>query len=215
MNIIHIKNKKFRKYALWFALLFTEVILGCITQSHIFVIAVALLGVISALFSAEGWYATHFVFLIYAAGSMTVAWHHELYGEVLAMGISALGSMIAIITWRRNLQRNKVRTRSLTWKNWILVILSFIAIGVISYVYMLQTGGTLPILNALVMGLTITAEFLFMLRYCESYVLYFIDDIALILMWALTGNWILVCSCVISTLCTVYGIKNWKDLRRE
>lgn len=212
MNTIQKNKAKISKYALWTALLFTELILGFITQSNIFAIVVAILGVMSAICSAEGWYSTHFVFLVYAAGSMMIAWAHQLYGEVIAMGISALGSLIAIITWRKNLRRHTVRTRELTGWKWVLTLFGFIVIGVIAYLCITSSGGELPILNSIVMGLTITAELLFMMRYCESYILYFIDDIALMLIWALTGNWILVGSCAISTLFTIYGMRNWKRL---
>ena len=215
MNTIQKNKAKFSKYALWITLLCTELLLGYLTQSHAFAIAVAILGVISAICSAEGWYSTHFVFLAYAAGSMMSAWHHQLYGEVIAMGISALGSLIAIVTWRKNLRRHTVRTRELNWWKWVLTLVGFIVIGVIAYLCITRFGGELPILNSVVMGLTITAEFLFMMRYCESYVLYFIDDIALMLIWALTGNWILVCGCAISTLFTVYGMRNWKRLLQQ
>ena len=212
MDTIRKYTTKYGKYALWIALLCTELLIGYITQSHAIAIGVAILGVISAICSAEGWYATHFVFLVYAAGSIAIAWHHQLYGEVVAMSLSALGSLIAIITWRKNLRKQTVRTRELTWGKWILTLLGFIIIEVLAYLCITHVGGELPVLNSIVMGLTITAEFLFMMRYCESYILYFIDDIALMLIWALTGNWILMCSCAISTLFTIYGMRNWKRL---
>jgi nicotinamide mononucleotide transporter PnuC len=214
MDIIHKNRAKIGKYALWIALLCTEIIVGALTQSHIFVTAIAIIGVISAICSAEGLYATHFVFLAYAAGSITIAWHHQLYGEVLAMSISSIGSLIALITWRKNLNRRTVRTRTLNWEQWMLTFVGCLILNVLAYVFITYQG-ELAILNALVVGLTITAEILFMLRYCDSYILYFVDDIVLIAIWALTGNWILVCSCAISTLCTIYGMSNWRKLRQK
>lgn len=216
MDTITQSNKhKYAKYILWLALLCTELILGCITKEHPIVTGVALLGVISAICSAEGWYSTHFVFLAYAAGAATIAWFNQLYGDVVAMGISVLGSCIAIITWRKNLRRHKVKTRHLTWKGWLLTFTCFLILGTAAFICMTSTNTHLPILNTLVLGLVISAECLFTLRYCESYVLYFFGDLVLTLTWTLSGNWILVFTCILNMAFEIYGLFNWRKLARR
>lgn len=206
------QHNRYIKYIFWVLLFCTELLLGSFTNAHPVVICISMLGIVASICSAEGLYITHFLFIAYAIGAACIAWNDKLYGDVITMAISAAGSCVALVTWHKNLRRHTVKTRLLSLKGWVISIICLLCGSVMTYMLMLWTDSHLPILNALVLSAVLSAEWLYILRYCESYIIYFIGDLLLAIIWGLNHNWMMLCTCILQAAFEMYGLVTWKQL---
>ena len=211
-TIANIHKHNYIKYLLWISLLSAQCILSVATQAHPFVFIVAILGAISAIVSAEGWYITNIVFIIYAAGAAMLAWQDRLYGDVLAMIISAAGSFIALFTWRKKLRKHTVKTRQLSGCQWTGIIICSVVMCISNTILLFYAQSEFITLNAIALTAIIVAEIFFSMRYCETYTMEIIGDIALAMIWLCNQNWLLALTCVMDAAFAVYGLYNWKKL---
>ena len=212
MDTIRKYTTKYSKYAPWIALLCTQILVSHITKASPIMTVIAILGAISAIASAEGWYITNPIFILYAAGAAWIAFQDNLFGDVAAMVISGFGSVVALFTWRKNLHKYTIKTQKMTHKQWWVIAGGAISIGLIAYLELWLLHAELPFLNAMLFTAVMLAEILFAHRYCETYILEFIGDITLILIWVLSGNWLLALTCLLDTAFAIYGLYNWREL---
>ena len=206
---------KYTKYTLWIALLFTQSVLSLLTEANPAITIIGILGTIAAITSAEGWYWSNIVFIIYALGSALIAWQDNLYGDLVAMLLSSSGSMVALFTWRRSLKSRKVRTRKMNRAQWLAIIIGGLVVLACVCVILLCINSVYPILNAVVLTAVILAEILFLLSYCETYTIDLLGDAALLIIWCLSGNWILAFTVLVDVTFAIYGLINWQKLCRK
>ena len=206
---------KYTKYTLWIVLLFTQSVLSLLTEATPAITIIGILGTIAAITSAEGWYWSNIVFIIYALGPALIAWQANLYGDLAAMLLSSSGSIVALFTWRHSLKSRKVRTRKMNRAQWLAIIVGGLMVLACVCVMLLCINSAYPILNAIVLTAVILAEILFLLRYCETYTIDLLGDAALFVIWCLSGNWILAFTVLVDITFAIYGLINWQKLCRK
>jgi nicotinamide mononucleotide transporter PnuC len=176
------------------------------------VFVVAMMGAFSAITSAEGWYSTNIIFILYAIGAAILAWQDKLYGDFLAMIISSAGSFIALFTWRKNLRKHVVHTRTLSGCQWTGIIICSIIMCISNTILLFYAKSEWIALNAIALTAIIVAEIFFSMRYCETYTMEIIGDLALMLIWICNHNWLLATTCALDATFAIYGLYNWRKL---
>lgn len=182
------------------------------------------LGVTALIFIAKGDVFGQFLCLIFASLYSITALQHRYYSEIITyLGMTAPISLFTIFTWIKNpVEKGKsvVKIRKFTLKEFLLTL---ILTGIVTVVFhfVLRELNT-P--NIAVSTLSIATSFLasfMMLRRISYYALGFIlNDIVLIVLWAIASVSDLTCLSMVACFFTflfndLHGFIRWKIREKE
>ncbi|QLB15234.1 nicotinamide riboside transporter pnuC [Mannheimia granulomatis] len=191
----------------------------------------AITGILCVVFVGKGKISNYLFGLISVSLYAYISYTFNLYGEMmLNLFVYVPVQFIGFYFWRKNMTREntvnnagaeEVIAKSLTAKQWLIVIFSAI-VGTVLYIELLKhLGSALAVLDGATVVISIVAQILMVLRYREQWALWIIVNIMTISLWAAmyfqngeTSLPLLVM--YIMYLCnSIYGYYNWIKLSRN
>ena len=141
-------------------------------------------GVLIMLNKKENW----IFYMLNIITLMIFSYISKLYGDVLENAVYMLLGLLGTLTWyssnisEKFLGKNS-RIQYCSNKERLYYILGFIGVTILSYLWLLSTDDPQPLLDAITTGLGLTATVLMALKKVDAWVLWFIDDILMAIVY--------------------------------
>ena len=141
-------------------------------------------GVLIMLNKKENW----IFYMLNIITLMVFSYISKLYGDVLENAVYMLLGLLGTLTWyssnisEKFLGKNS-RIQYCSNKERLYYILGFIGVTILSYLWLLSTDDPQPLLDAVTTGLGLTATVLMALKKVDAWVLWFIDDILMAIVY--------------------------------
>lgn len=141
-------------------------------------------GVLIMLNKKENW----IFYMLNIITLMVFSYISKLYGDVLENAVYMLLGLLGTLTWysdnisKKLLGKNN-KIQHCSNKERLYYILGFIGFTILSYFWLLSTDDPQPLLDAVTTGLGLTATVLMALKKVDAWVLWFIDDILMAIVY--------------------------------
>ena len=141
-------------------------------------------GILIMLNKKENW----IFYMLNIITLMVFSYISKLYGDVLENAVYMLLGLLGTLTWyssnisEKFLGKNS-RIQYCSNKERLYYILGFIGVTILSYLWLLSTDDPQPLLDAVTTGLGLTATVLMALKKVDAWVLWFIDDILMAIVY--------------------------------
>lgn len=138
-----------------------------------------------------------------------IAYNSLLWGEVGINVFYFITLFIALYTWNKNYDGDKVEAKQLSVISNIIVFVITI-LGVLGlWCILLLTNDSQPFVDSFTTFPAIIAQVLLVLKYREQWIYWVIIDIASIYMWGIAGNLCMVAQYIYWTVNCIYGYCLW------
>jgi len=181
----------------------------------------SLSGMLCVVLTAKGKMSSFYWGLVNILAYSYVAYKSAYYGDVgLNMLYFLPMTFVGIYYWGKNLNKDTVKVRSMTMKQWIYWgIISTISIIVLG-MGLEKVGGTLPFVDSTTTVFSIVAQVLLNKRYTEQWFYWILVDIWSIVMWfhifLRDGNNVSMLVMWTAFLVNaIYGYYNWTKLEEQ
>ena len=140
-----------------------------------------------------------------------IIFQQHLYGELAENIFYVITTTIALLLWRKNYNKEEkeVIARELSKQAWILCCSIFIISTILLYIILLTTNDPRPFLDAISTVPAFIAQILLMLRYREQWIMWFIVDVATLILWISIGNIFMIMQYIFWIINCIYGYINW------
>lgn len=203
--------------------LVVQTIAWFIQKETVFMLAMTLSSSLNLVLGAKGKIAGLYFAIINSVLYAIYCFNVPLYGEIMYNLLYSIPvSIIAIITWRRNLSKGgEVKFRTMSIKR-MVVTFGVTVIGVFLYMKILAwMGGGLPFMDSLTTVVSVVASLLYLLRYSEQWAMWAIVNIMSVTMWIMVfvgGDSSAILTVIMKSvnLCNaLYGFWNWRKIARR
>lgn len=184
----------------------------------------SLLGVSALVFVSKGNPLGQLLTVVFAVFYGIISYSFKYYGEMITyLGMSAPIAIWALVSWLRNPydgNRSEVRVNTLSRREWILFAIGSVAVTVAFYFILGALGTTNLPVSTLSVFTSFTAAYLTARRSRFYAVAYGLNDVVLIVMWALACSVdfsympMVVCFCLFFVL-DLYGFINWTRMKKK
>ena len=190
--------------------LMLQVLTYFITKNTLLSFISGIAGVFSVVFCSERRFSYYFWAFIQIVTFSIICYNEHLYAKLIENVFYLITMGVGIGAWLTNKDtNNKVKTRSLKVngiiKCYILGIIGFVFL----YIPMTLLGDSSPFLDAITTTLAFIAEILMVLRYKETWKVWFVMNIICTILFIIMNNWCMVAQYVFFTINTIYGYKIW------
>ncbi len=173
--------------------------------------------ILAEIISAKGHRVCYIFSVISAITYGLVAWINGFYGgAAINIFFFAPVGLIGFYLWGRNSNKKKeviARRLSLTQ---IIILVAAIAISSVGLKLALEhLGGSSTLLDSISTVIVPVASILSVLRYRETWVLWFISDILILIMWTGSTDLPILVQRVFYPIVSVYGFFSWKKLLKK
>lgn len=187
-------------------------------------LAASLIGAVSLILIAKGNVAGQILSVVFALFYGVISYFCGYYGEIITyLGMSAPIAMLAVISWWKNPfkgRRSEVEVNHLKAREYPIIFAISVCVSVVFF-FILRALGTPNLWWSTVSVLTSCAAMLLSVRRSPLYAFaYCINDIVLIILWALmsteNGNYLAMVVCFSVFLANdIYGLINWIRLLKK
>lgn len=199
-------------FALWFVLtgIATQAVVFALSEDSLLSFVSGVAGVVSVVLCSQRKISFYFWGFLQIATFVVLCIQEQLYGKLVENAFYFLTMVAGLVMWKKNLTGEAVDTRCMDMANWesFLVVMSIIV--VFSSIILHQIGGSFSGLDALTTSIAVFAQILMILRYQESWILWFSVDVLCVILWFKVGNWCMMAQYIFWTANCLYGIFKWK-----
>lgn len=183
----------------------------------------SLAGIISVVLCAKGKIENYAFGLFNAVTYAYLCYQGHIYGEVMYNILMVPMIIIGFISWKKNMSevKDEVKTRNLTAKGWIcLIIISILSIGAYSIILKL-IGGHFALIDATSTTFSIIATILMLMRYSEQWIMWIAVNVASVILWFMAlksgtaGSITLLVMWSAYLFNSVYGYINWRKMSKN
>ena len=199
-------------FALWFVLtgIVTQAVVFALSDDSLLSFVSGVAGVVSVVLCSQRKISFYFWGLLQIATFVVLCIQEQLYGKLIENAFYFVTMVAGLVIWKKNLTGEAVDTRCMDMANWesFLAVMSIIV--VFSSIILHQIGGSFVGLDALTTSIAVFAQILMILRYQESWILWFFVDVLCVILWFKVGNWCMMAQYIFWTANCLYGIFKWK-----
>ena len=172
--------------------------------------------VLEIILSINGRRSNYIFAIINSVTDAIIAFLSQFYGNMVISLYYIPISIIGFRFWGKHSDKNNnVVARKLTVKQAIVLILSFAVLSIGLGVILMKIGGQSIILDSTTTILVIISSILMVLRYYESWLLWVITDVFLLVLFLADSNPAVVAMRVFNVLTSVYGYINWRKMLKK
>lgn len=198
--------------------LLSQVVVYIVTKDSFLSFVSGIAGMISVVQCSEKKMSYYFWSFLQMSTYTIICVQEGLHGKIVENLFYFLTMITGVFIWLKNLDDEKlVKTKSLDFYSILGVFGVAVGLTVMGWGILDNLGDSHPMFDSITTVLGILAQILMMLRYKENWILWFIQDIICIAMWASIENWFMVVQYVFWTINCVYGFILWgrKNLYSE
>ena len=168
-------------------------------------------GVINVVLCSQKKLSFYFFAYIQMFTYIIIIFQQHLYGELVENIFYVITTTIALFLWIKNYNKEEkeVIARKLSKQAWILCCSIFIISTILLYIILLKTNDPRPFLDAISTVPAFIAQILLMLRYREQWIMWFIVDVATLILWISIGNIFMIMQYIFWIINCIYGYINW------
>ena len=208
MNLLNIEGT----FALWFVLtgIATQVAAFAFSDDSLLSFVSGVAGVVSVVLCSQRKLSFYFWGFLQIATFAVLCIQENLYGKLVENAFYLVTMVAGLVMWKKNLTGEAVDTRCMDMTNWEAFLAVMSIIVVFSSIILHQIGGSFAGLDALTTSIAVFAQILMILRYQESWILWFSVDVLCVILWFMVGNWCMMAQYIFWTANCLYGIFKWK-----
>lgn len=199
-------------FALWFVLtgIAIQAVVFALSDDSLLSFVSGVAGVVSVVLCSQRKISFYFWGFLQIATFVVLCIQEQLYGKLVENAFYFVTMVAGLVMWKKNLTGEAVDTRCMDMVNWesFLTVMSIIV--VFSSIILHQIGGSFAGLDALTTSIAVFAQILMILRYQESWILWFYVDVLCVILWFKVGNWCMMAQYIFWTANCLYGIFKWK-----
>lgn len=203
-------------FASWFVLIgiITQCLTCYIMGDTLLALCSGIAGVISVVLCSQKKYSFYFWGLLQLITIIIISYNSGLYGKVVENGFYLITLFVGMQVWQHNMDNGVVEIQKMDLKTYIIFGLLVTPISLIlSYLIVINYNTEQIGLDIITTTIGIVAQIMMILRFRTQWILWFVLDILCIILWAKVGNWCLVAQYVFWAFNTIYGYKNWKNIK--
>lgn len=206
------KNKYF-DYIFMLLGIIIQVVCFIFTGDAVLSFICGLSGVINVVLCSQKKLSFYFFAYIQMFTYIIIIFQQHLYGELAENIFYVITTTIALFLWIKNYNKdkNEVIARKLSKQAWILCCSIFIISTILLYIILLRTNDPRPFLDAISTVPAFIAQILLMLRYREQWIMWFIVDVATLILWISIGNIFMIMQYIFWIINCIYGYINWSE----
>lgn len=200
-------------FALWFVLagIATQAAVFALSDDSLLSLVSGVAGVISVVLCSQRKLSFYFWGFLQIGTFVVLCIQEHLYGKMIENAFYFVTMLAGLVMWKRNKIGEVVNTREMRWSTFI-GLQCVICFSILAFVYFLKKiGDSNAELDAVTTVFAIAAQILMILRYQESWVLWFWVDVLCVILWAQAGNWCMVAQYIFWIANCVYGLLKWKE----
>ena len=204
------KNKYF-DYIFILLGIIIQVVCFIFTGDAVLAFICGLSGVINVVLCSQKKLSFYFFAYIQMFTYIIIIFQQHLYGELAENIFYVITTTIALFLWIKNYNKEEkeVIARKLSKQAWILCCSIFIISTILLYIILLKTNDPRPFLDAISTVPAFIAQILLMLRYREQWIMWFIVDVATLILWISIGNIFMIMQYIFWIINCIYGYINW------
>ena len=204
------KNKYF-DYIFMLLGIIIQVVCFIFTGDAVLSFICGLSGVINVVLCSQKKLSFYFFAYIQMFTYIIIIFQQHLYGELAENIFYIITTTIALFLWIKNYNKEEkeVIARELSKQAWILCCSIFIINTILLYIILLTTNDPRPFLDAISTVPAFIAQILLMLRYREQWIMWFIVDVATLILWISIGNIFMIMQYIFWIINCIYGYINW------
>ena len=206
------KNKYF-DYIFMLLGIIIQVVCFIFTGDAVLSFICGLSGVINVVLCSQKKLSFYFFAYIQMFTYIIIIFQQHLYGELVENIFYVITTTIALFLWIKNYNKEEkeVIVRKLSKQAWILCCSIFIISTILLYIILLKTNDPRPFLDAISTVPAFIAQILLMLRYREQWIMWFIVDVATLILWISIGNIFMIMQYIFWIINCIYGYINWSE----
>ena len=206
------KNKYF-DYIFMLLGIIIQVVCFIFTGDAVLSFICGLSGVINVVLCSQKKLSFYFFAYIQMFTYIIIIFQQHLYGELVENIFYVITTTIALFLWIKNYNKEEkeVIARKLSKQAWILCCSIFIISTILLYIILLKTNDPRPFLDAISTVPAFIAQILLMLRYREQWIMWFIVDVATLILWISIGNIFMIMQYIFWMINCIYGYINWSE----
>ena len=168
-------------------------------------------GVINVVLCSQRKLSFYFFAYIQMFTYIIIIFQQHLWGELVENIFYVVTTTIALFLWIKNYNKEEkeVIARKLSIQDWILCCSIFIINNILLYIILLKTNDPRPFLDAISTVPAFIAQILLMLRYREQWIMWFIVDVATLILWISIGNIFMIMQYIFWIINCIYGYIKW------
>ncbi len=212
------------EYLLLFISPIVIITVGIVFKSDALTICSSAIGVVGVFLLSKGKILGQFLAIIVAVLYSIVSFYQGFYGEVIIyVALIIPMSIWGIIEWAKHKNRvsKSVKINSISYKEWI-VVSCFAALIFVGFYFLLKALNTNELIVSTISVLSsIFGEYLLARRSKYGFVSYILNDIILIVLWAIPvfqGNLMVLAMLmnpIVNLFNDIYGVVNWTRLQKS
>ena len=204
------KNKYF-DYIFMLLGIIVQVVCFIFTGDAVLSFICGLSGVINVVLCSQRKLSFYFFAYIQMFTYIIIIFQQHLWGELVENIFYVVTTTIALFLWIKNYNKEEkeVIARKLSIQDWILCCSIFIISTILLYIILLRTNDPRPFLDAISTVPAFIAQILLMLRYREQWIMWFIVDIATLILWISIGNIFMIMQYIFWIINCIYGYIKW------
>ena len=206
------KNKYF-DYIFMLLGIIIQVVCFIFTGDAVLSFICGLSGVINVVLCSQKKLSFYFFAYIQMFTYIIIIFQQHLYGELAENIFYVITTTIALFLWIKNYNKEEkeVIACKLSKQAWILCCSIFIISTILLYIILLKTNDPRPFLDAISTVPAFIAQILLMLRYREQWIMWFIVDVATLILWISIGNIFMIMQYIFWIINCIYGYINWSE----
>lgn len=200
-------------FGFWFILfgLITQIITYIFTEDTLLSIISGSAGVISVVLCSQRRVSFYLWGFLQLGTFMIICIQENLYGKIIENTFYTITMLYGLQMWKNHTDEDEtVETKSLTYKQNILLMLFVLASICILYNVLTAVNGSFAFFDSISTTLAITAQILMITRYKESWAYWFFVDIFCVILFVQAENWCMVMQYIFWTLNCIYGFIKWQ-----
>lgn len=168
-------------------------------------------GVINVVLCSQRKLSFYFFAYIQMFTYIIIIFQQHLWGELVENIFYVITTTIALFLWIKhyNKDEKEVEAKRLTKKGWIIYCIIFFISTILLYGILLYTNDPRPFLDAVSTVPAFIAQILLMTRYREQWIMWFIVDIATLVLWISIGDIFMIMQYIFWILNCIYGYIKW------
>ena len=169
-------------------------------------------GILSLVLSASGKISNSLFGIIQTLCYMfAVSIPNRLYGEIFKGCYGLILIFIGIFIWLKKYDNGRIKTKNMNKKIYLIALLIALVIFIISFFVFAYFNDGRPLLDSLMLSISLTANILNILKYSQSWLIYIIINIIGSILQISVGNYITMPLYIFGALNAIYGYINWKQ----
>ena len=203
-------------FALWFVLtgIATQTVVFALSGDSLLSFVSGVAGVVSVVLCSQRKLSFYFWGFLQIATFVVLCIQDQLYGKLVENMFYLVTMFVGLVMWRQNKEDGTVKTRTTKWKAFAGLQL-VLCLSILGLSYLLERmGDSNPVLDAVTTLFAIAAQILMILRYQESWMLWFWVNALCIILWIQAGNWCMVAQYIFWIVNCLYGIIMWDENKK-